>query len=306
MNALLLAALLAAAAEPAPIFPRGSRAGIVPPPGLTARAECTCFASDDGAATIAVFEAPHEAYAQAEADGIATWKRRGMESPVREELTVDGRRAFLISGALTNEGIATHAWWLVVDAAPETVMITGTVRSDRLPSHPAAVMRTALVGARLRAPLSLAERIEALPFAIGDFGGFRPVSVIAGSALMFTEGPADVVKAVEQPVVWVALGVGAAETAERRAEIARHWARKGSTLTDLREVASVGESRDGASWHRVELVGTHPATGEAVRTVEVIRFHADGFVVATATLRDADRERLGPRVRQLAYSIARR
>ena len=307
MTPLVLAALLAAADTP--FFQTGSRLGLVPPPGLSARLECLCFASDDGRATIMVTDAPRDAFAETgSAEGLADLKRQGMANPRREDVTVDGRPAILISGAVrTAQNVRLHMWLLAIDADPKAVLVSATIRRDALEAFRAADMRHALLSARLRAQeVVLAEQVEALRFTVADRAGFRPAGVIAGSAVMLTEGPADVVKAAEQPVVWVMLGFRRADTAEERAALARDLAAREPALTAPREVLAEDYRRDGADWYHLERTGAHPETGEPLRAVQLVRFHAGGFLSVRAVLREDDRERLTPRVLQLAHSVATR
>jgi hypothetical protein len=302
---LVLAALLAAA--DAPFFQMGSRLGLVPPPGLAARLECLCFMSVDGRATIMVTDAPRDAFAQAESpEGVAALKRQGMATPKREEIVVDGRRAILISGAVKAPENA-HLWFLAVDVDPQTILVSATIQNDALGKFRASDMRHALLNARLRArEVALAEQVDVLRFTVADHAGFRLAGVVPGTAVMFTEGPADEVKAAEQPVVWVMLGFRRADTAEERASLARDLAAGEPALTAPREVVAEGYSRDGADWHHLERTGAHPETGEPIRAVQVVRFHAGNSVWVRATLREDDRERLTPRVLQLAHSVATR
>lgn len=148
-GALLFAALLAAEA---PFFQMGSRLGLVPPPGLSARLECLCFMSDDLRASIMLTDGPREAFAQAgSAEAFEALKRDGLADARREEVVVDGRRAVLVSGTMkTRANVREHVWFLAVDAEPRAILVNGTIRSDALRRYRASDMRRSLLDARLR------------------------------------------------------------------------------------------------------------------------------------------------------------
>ena len=88
---------------------------------------------------------------------------------------------------------------------------------SRIRARPASSWRSAFEGGyserrcrrlcksvALRAPLSIDEQLAALPFKLGTTAGLRPVRSVSGNALILTEGPHDVVKEAEQPVLVVA------------------------------------------------------------------------------------------------------
>jgi hypothetical protein len=146
---LVLAALLAAA--DAPFFQSGSRLGLVPPPGLSARLECLCFATVDMGATIMVNEGPPESFTLADTGGVAELARQGVIDPKREDFTVDGHRAILISGEVRSpRSRRGRSWLLVIDAQPKAVMAIAWVGHDARKQVRAADVHRALLDARLR------------------------------------------------------------------------------------------------------------------------------------------------------------
>ena len=210
LAAAILSAVLSCTAAMAaePVFPPASRIGLVPPADMVPSRRFTGFENGEKAAAIMLTEMPPEAYEQMGAGFTReALRRQGLDMTSREEVQLGSRTGLLISGAMTRP-VEGRKWLLAVKDSGMTAFIVAYVQGGS-DGYSEEQMREALKSVALRDPVSLDEQISALPFRVGDRAGFRPVKVLAGNSLLFTEGPADVVKAAEQPIAILAASLNA-------------------------------------------------------------------------------------------------
>jgi hypothetical protein len=303
----LIGPSLAARAQ-APTYVAGTGVGLVPPKGMTPAKGFSGFEDSGTGASILVAEFPPEAYAQL----VTTFTPEGLAasgvqaSGAAVDWKVQGGQAGrLVRGKQTAHGTVFRKWLLLAKGPSSTVMLSVQVPDAKSASFPDATVETALKTVALKAPPGLEEKAAALPFRIGDRAGFRPVRVLAGSGLMLTEGPSDVVTDASQPVVIVASALGAAGAQDKasREALAQQAFASIAGVSDVTIVSQTMEEKDGVGWSRIEGRGTYRSSMEAVSTLQHVRFEKGGYVRVVAIARSLDKDKLLPRVDALAASV---
>jgi hypothetical protein len=167
-----------------------------------------------------------------------------------------------------------------------------------------AQMRNALKSVSLRGPVSLDEQISALPFRVGDKAGFRPVRVLSGSSVLFTEGPLDTIKAVEQPIVILAVSLNPSPPpGERREQFARAALSSNEVLKEISIERSESFRFKGQDWHEIVAKAKDAASGEPIIVMQTIRFEPDRYVRMVGLTRVEKRDQILPRFRTVIDNV---
>lgn len=228
------------AAEPS--FPPAVSIGLVPPPGMTPSKGFAGFEHRSGASIIIV-EMPAEAYPQIVAGFTPERLRQTgfIASREGEPLAVSGGEGRILRGSQTANGLVYAKWVAVVKGQAGVGLVTVQVPEAAAAEVPGAVIEAALRTIAFRSPGSLDDQIAALPYAVGDMAGFRPLRVLAGSSLLLTNGPKDVGTDSTQALVVIASSMGQA-TVTKGQESA--FARKAfGTLASLMDIQVTEENR---------------------------------------------------------------
>jgi hypothetical protein len=193
--ALLLSAMPALAAEP--VFPTGSRLGLVPPPGMVRSRTFEGFEDPDKNAVILFAAMPAAAYGELDKSMVPeALQKQGIEIDKREPIELGSGKGFLLSGKQTSDNAGYRKWLLVAPVGDITALVTVQIKAaeqdkDNDTTYSDSVVRTALATLAVRASVPDAERLSLLPFTVGDLAGFRIDDIVPGSALMLVDGPAD-------------------------------------------------------------------------------------------------------------------
>lgn len=313
LAALIVLALAALVAVPAsaqsPKFVPGTGVGLVPPKGMVPAQSFSGFEDRASGASILVAEFPAEAYAQIlptiTPEGLAG---SGLQqaSPAVDWKIAGGQGGRLIRGRQTAHGTIFRKWVMLAKGPSTTVMLSVQVPDQKSGTITDAAVDAALKTVTLKAPPTMEQQVEALPFKIDDFAGFRVVRVLAGSGLLLTEGPRDTIPDASQPVVIVANAIGgiaANDKAEREAVAQQAFA----TIAGVSDVSIVSqkiEEKDGVTWSRIEGRGTYRGSAEAVATLQIMRFGKEGYIRIVAIARTLGAEAILARVDGLAASVA--
>jgi len=181
----------AQAAEPAaPIFPPGSRIGLVPPPGMAPSKTFSGFVDPAKNAGIMISVLPAGAYADMEKTFTdEALKKRGMTLEKRQSLQLAiGKGDLVIATQLAPDKTPYRKWLLLVPTGGFTAAIT-VQAPESARAYSDAVVRAALATLALRAKVPDAEYLSLLPFKVGDFSGFQLANVIPGRALLLIDAP---------------------------------------------------------------------------------------------------------------------
>lgn len=301
----ILAAGAALAAEPT--FPPGSRIGLVPPKDMKLVRGVSGFQDPATGAAIVTIEMPGAAFGSVAAGlGDEALKSQSFALQSRDKVKLGKGEAIIVSGEQTENGVTV----------PKSILLTGddTVTALVIAQAPQAAsqavrdgMRDALKTVALRPALTVDEQVKALPFALADTAGFRPVRAMAGNALLMTDGPKDVVRDAEQPIMIVAQSFAPAPAPpEQRDLFARQALVANAALKDTVFERSQGFRLGGADWHEIVAKGKDGASEQPVIVMQTIRFSSDGYLRMLGIARADKRDDVIPRFRRIVDGVTAR
>jgi hypothetical protein len=176
-----------------PVFPPGSRVGLVPPAGMVASKTFDGFADPGSDAAILITVLPAAAYPQIDktldADAL---KKQGVNLEKREPMLLSFGKGFLLTGRQIAEKTRYRKWLLVASASDFTALVTVQV-PEQATAYSDRVVRESLATLSVRPKVPEAEELGLLPFAVGDLAGFHVDGALRGRALMLSDasGPND-------------------------------------------------------------------------------------------------------------------
>jgi hypothetical protein len=176
-----------------PVFPPGSRVGLVPPAGMVASKTFDGFADPGSDAAILINVLPAAAYPQIDktldADAL---KKQGVNLEKREPMQLSFGKGFLLTGRQIAEKTRYRKWLLVASASDFTALVTVQV-PEQATAYSDRVVRESLATLSVRPKVPEAEELGLLPFAVGDLAGFHVDGALRGRALMLSDasGPND-------------------------------------------------------------------------------------------------------------------
>jgi hypothetical protein len=298
---LTLSVQAALAAEP--VFPPASRLGIVPPQDMVVSKRFTGFENEERAAVITFAEMPAQAYDQISA-GLTkeALRKQGLDVKSRETLKLGTKSGILIGGAMTGP-VTGRKWLLVVKDADLTGLVIAQVRGGQ-DGYSDAEIQESLKSVALRGTVSLEEQLSALPFRVGDKAGFRPVRVLAGNSVLYTDGPQDTIKAVEQPMVILAASLQPAPPpGEARNQFARVALNANQILKDVRIERSEAFRLKGQDWHEIVARAKEAESGQDIVVMQSIRFDGGRYVRMVGLTRAEQRDENLRRFRAIADGL---
>jgi hypothetical protein len=301
LAACLLMPLPALAADV--VFPPGSRIGMAPLSDMEVSKRFTGFENPAKGTAFTFVEMPAEAYSQLSqgltADAL---KAQGLTETRREEIKLGGADGLLVQGEQAAGAVKVRKWLVIAkDPTMTAFVIAQAVATPE--GYQDADLRRAVESIAVRAPLPMEEQIDSLPFRLSERSGFRPVRVMAGNSLLLTDGPKDVVKDNEQPVLIVAQSMAPPPRPEQRADFARSALFSGAALKDLVVERSQGFRQKGADWHEIVARAKDRDSDQPVVVMQTIRFMPDGYLRAVGITRAADRDDIMHRFRAVVDSL---
>jgi hypothetical protein len=265
-----------------PIFPTGSRLGLVPPPGMVQSTTFQGFTDLDKNAAIFVAVLPAAAYAELEKTMVPeTMQKQGIDVDKREPITLGANKGFILSGKQSSPKGRYRKWLMVAAASDLTALVTAQVpEQDQTYSDQA--IHDALATLALRANVPDEERLSLLPFKIDDLAGFHIEDVVPGNALMLVDTSADQETGASDParkthLLIAALPGGPAEAADR-ASFARVMFDQIGGIKEIR-VQDAGPLRIGGQpGFQILAKAKEGQTDADIMVVQWLRFGSGGFM----------------------------
>ncbi len=290
-----------------PVYPPGSRFGFEPAKEMVVSRRFTGFERQSGGATVSIVELPAQAYKDLATNFTdENLKTQGLVVKTRETLKLaDGREGMLFTGEQPIEqpagAPALHKWvFLVADPT-----VTGIVIGQTLPGAESdEAMRTMLTSVRVRPALTIDQQVAALPFRVTETAGFRPVRVLGGNSVLYTDGPKDQMTNLDQPILVLAEAVQPAPSTDQRDAFAKAALYSNQTMKDFAIERSQSFRQNGADWHEIVARAVDVPSGTPVVVSQTIRFQPDGYFRAVGVVRAQDRETMLPRFRKVVDAIA--
>jgi hypothetical protein len=299
----LFACLLTVTAALAqPSYPPGSRIGLTPPKDMVVSKRFSGFENPAKGSSITVLEMPPEAYPEL-ANGFTkeALARQGITATTREDLTLGGKPAVLVAGDQNAGGAKLRKWVLALSDPSATAFIVAQTFSEG--GYSDQDMQAALKSVALRAPLPIAEQLAALPFKLTTTSGLRPVRTLSGNSVFLTDGPLDVVKNLEQPVLILSSAMAPVPAAaEAREQFARAALASHQSVKDVRIERAEPFRLKGYDWHEIVAKGTD-ASGQPVVMLQTIRFGPGRYLRSFGITRAETRDRDLPRFRAVIDGV---
>lgn len=286
-----------------PVFPPASRIGIVPPQEMTLSKRFSGFENEERAAAITFTEMPAQAFDQLGPSLTKDMLRKqGLELKTRENVKLGSRSGILISGTMAKPETG-RKWLLLVKDEALTGLVVAQIHGGR-DGYSDTQIQDALKSVALRNDVSLEEQLSALPFRVGEKAGFRPVRVMGGNSVLFTDGPKDTIKAVEQPMVILASAPQPVPSAgDRRKQFAQAALFANQVLKDIRIERSESFRLKGQDWHEIVAKAVEAESGQPVVVLQSIRFDNDRYVRIVGLAREDQRDQTMSRFRAIADGV---
>ena len=299
----LVAAGAALAAEP--LFPPGSRIGLVPPKNMKPARGVAGFQDPATGAAIVTIEFPAEAFpSMAAGFGDEALKGQGFALKSRDKVMVGKTEATLLSGEQTENGRSVPKSILLAADGTLTALVIAQLPVGA-PQAARDEVKAALKTVALRPPLTTDQQVAALPFKLGDAAGFRPVRAVAGNALLMTDGPKDIVRDAEQPIMIVAQSFAPGPTTpEQRDVFAKQALVANGMLKEAVYERAQGFRLGGAEWHEIVAKGKDGTSDQPVIVMQTIRFAPDGYLRMLGVARMEKRDDVMPRFRRIVDGVA--
>ena len=267
-----------------PVYPVGSRVGLVPPTGMVASDKFDGFADPNEDTAILIAVLPPEAYSQIEKTLDAeTAKKQGVRLDKREPITLSIGKGLLLSGWQTAEGARYRKYLMLASATDLTVLITVQV-PEQDTAYPDKVVRAALATLAVRAKVPESEELNLLPFSVGDLAGFKVEGVLRGRALMLSDAPAganeggkDAAGNATTHFIIAAVPGGPADPADRE-NFARLSFDEIGGIRNVHLTMSEPLRVNGQSGYQTMADAQDARSGADVKVVQWLRFGGGGFL----------------------------
>jgi len=267
----LMLGTAALAAEP--VFPPGSRIGLVPPPGMMPSISLQGFEDRTNRVAMLVSEVSGQTYQRiAQEFTPEAIRQMGMEEVSRETLQLPFGEALLVVTRSGEQGNAVRKWALLARAEGLTVTVIAIVPEAARETYPDAAMHAAFASVVVRAKLTPEEMLAVLPYRLDDLGGFRLLRTGPDGTAVMTLGPMDTSLPAQQPYFMIT--PRSAETPEpaERDRFAQRLLASFLNRPTARIVNSEQLRIGGAAGHQIVALTTDEKTGDELAMVQWLRF----------------------------------
>lgn len=272
--AVLAAAMLATAAPAAePVFPPGSRVGVVPLPGMVSSRGIQGFEDPRTRATIFVTEASLRTYPEVEKEFSAgEIKSSGMEEERREEVRLKDGSGFIVVVHQLLGGAPVRKWALVARLDDLTAVVLILLPATAKDAYTDDVLRETLLSVAIRGRVPAEQQLALLPYRIGDLSGFRLVRARPDGVALLTYGPNEAATAEEQPFVLIGTPNVPAPRPGEREMFARQLLATAWDFREARNIRSETIRIAGDPGHEILGDVKSPKTGVELKVVQWLRF----------------------------------
>jgi len=299
----LTAAPPARAAEP-PFLP-GLSIGFEPPPSMKPATQFSGYVDENAGASIVIVEMPAEAYADIEkgfdaealsSQGVTVRKRAPF--PLGKDI-----KAFLVEGA-QKQGTAVFDKWILVATNGKTTALVTVQAPATTAGYDSATIEKSLKTVAFRPPPGVEEQLASLPFRLGDLAGFRVVRVATGNSVLMTQGPKDVVREAEQPLIIISSGEAAIPGTLEQDRFAKQAF---ATLPGINNVAIQrieGRDENGVPMHEIVATADDIRTRHRLFLMQIVRFERSHYLRLVVMAREKQRGDLEKRARAIAAGLS--
>jgi hypothetical protein len=301
----LLFAVLALPAQAADaIYPTGSRVGLVPPKGVTAAKAFLGFEDRDKRVAFVIVPLPADAYADIEKSSAPeVLAKQGITLEKREDISHPLGKAFLAIGRQQADNVPIRKYLFVLATSEITVLVSAQIPEAAETIYPVDVVRAALTSVALRAEVPVEEQLSLLPFRLTELAGFRVGGVMAGRAIMLTDGSDKAATPGVDTHMVVALAPGGPSQASERDSFARDVFAAIPNLKDVRINSSEGLRLGRQQGHQIMARGRDGASGDEITIVQWLRFGGGVYLHFIGVARTPEWTKAYARFRQVRDGI---
>ena len=261
-----------------PLFPSGSRVGLVPAPGMRPGTSFQGFEDRANRVVLLVSEVSAQTYDRIAEDFSAEAIRRtGMEELSRETLALSAGEGLLVVTRQGQNGTALRKWALLARNEDLTVTIIAVVPEAARDAYPDTVMRAAFSSVVVRAKLTPDEMLAVLPYRLGDLAGFRLMRASPDGTAVMTLGAQDTSLPAEQPYFMITPRAVEPPSPDERDRFAQRTMAAFLQRPNVRIVNSGQMRIGGVPGHQIVAMGQDERTGDELAMVQWLRF-APGVV----------------------------
>jgi hypothetical protein len=261
------------------VYPPGSRIGFVPPPGLSPSQSFVGFEDRDNRVAIVMVALPARAFGEIEQSTTPEQlKKQGLTAESREEMNHPLGKAILVIGTQQIESITLRKWILAVSTNDITALVTVQIPEAAQARYPEATVRAALMTLAVRTVVPNEEQLTRLPFRVTELAGFKVGGVLAGRALMLTDGVADKKSTGVDTHMVIAVALGGPAKAAERASFARDVFSTIPNLKDVRIESSETLRIGGQQGHQIIARGKDGASGQDITVIQWLRFGGGAYL----------------------------
>lgn len=283
-----LAILSLVAASPAvaadPVFPPGSRVGLVPAEGLVVAKDFLGFESADQKVKVGLAEIPPAAYA-----AVETALKEG-KTPAAgnkpEPFEIAAGKAFITSDSGKDGAITIRMYSLIVSGDDTfSGYVIAQTREDATNPLSDDTMRKMLATTALRKAVPVEEQLGLLPFKIGDLGEFKTVRTLSPrSSILLTDGAEDTTLDGAPYMVIGLIGAGP-EKPDDRGRFAQQAAATIPGLRNARITSSEPMRIEGTPGYETRIDAVAGKDDTPVSVVQWLRFGGGSSlrIIASAT-----------------------
>jgi hypothetical protein len=277
--ALHVALLTAPASAADVVYPAGSRVGLAPPPGMTTSRAFLGFEDRDKRVALVVVTLPGAAYPDIEQSTTAeALQKQGLALDTREDVTHPLGKAFLVIGHQQIEDQRIRKWVFVATDGALTALVTVQMPQEAQSDYPDDAIRTALMSVSLRPSVPVEEQLSLLPFHVNDLAGFKVGGVLAGRALMLTDGRLNQPATAIDTHILIAVAPGGPSQASERGRFAQDVFATVPNMKEVRINSSESLRIGGQQGHQIMAKGKDGSTGEEITIVQWLRFGGSAYL----------------------------
>ncbi len=261
-----------------PIFPAGSRLGLVPPPGMTLSKSFQGFEDVAKDAAILIAVQPAAAYAEVEKSlGADNLKKENITVEKREPIQLSFGNGILVTGKQAADKTRYRKWLLAAPGKDLTALVNAQV-PEQEDAYPDAVVRAALATLAVRDTVPDQEKLGLLPFTVGDLAGFQIESVLPGRAMMLIDTSNGAPVDSPNARLFVAAFPGGPSEPGDRAEFARAAFQQIIGIKDVQITMAEPLRLGGQPGFQTMAQAKDAGTGGDVMVAQWLRFGSGGFL----------------------------
>jgi hypothetical protein len=307
VRALVLAASIAAGAPALaadPVFPPGSRVGLVPAEGMSVARDFSGFVSGDQTIRIGLAEIPPAAY-----EAVDTAVKDGKAPPTGprpEPIETAAGKAYLTVETGKDGDTPLRLYSLIV---PGGTKFTGYLIAQTRGATPAIsdeAMRKMLASVAIRMEVPVDEQLDQLPFKVGDLSGFKTVRTLAPrSTVLLTDGTEDTTLD-GAPYMVIGMLASAPAINDDRDRFAQQSAAAIPGLREARITANEPIRIDGTPGFETRINAVTGKNDTPVTVVQWLRFGGSSTLRIIASSTREDWPKAFPRFRAVRDGISAR